>query len=66
MVHITRWYEKRYEMKSVEDLIAIGTIGLIKGVSTYNYNLRTEFTEYITKYIKLEIENFIKKYNNEV
>ena len=45
---------KRYYsgMKEQEDLISIGTIGLIKAASTYDYNKGTRFATYASRCIE--------------
>lgn len=49
---IKRFYSNQ---KDQEDLISIGTIGLIKAVSTYDYQKGTRFATYATKCIENEI-----------
>ncbi len=48
---------KKYYSSTTEqdDLISIGTIGLIKAVSTYNYNKGTRFATYASRCIENEI-----------
>lgn len=48
---------KKYDHKSndVDDLISIGTIGLIKGVDSYSYKHGTRLTTYAAKCIENEI-----------
>ncbi|NLT16127.1 MAG: RNA polymerase sporulation sigma factor SigK [Clostridiales bacterium] len=41
--------------KEIEDLISIGTIGLIKGVSTYDMNKGTQLATYVARCIENEI-----------
>lgn len=41
--------------KETEDLISIGTIGLIKGVSTYNMDKGTQLATYVARCIENEI-----------
>jgi RNA polymerase sporulation-specific sigma factor len=62
---------KKYESKDIssDDLISIGTIGLIKGVDSYDPNKNIKITTYIAKCAENEILMYFrssKKYNNEV
>jgi len=55
--------------KEIDDLISIGTIGLIKAISTYNREKKTRLATYAAKCIENEILMTIrasKKNNNEV
>ncbi|MCL1914207.1 MAG: RNA polymerase sporulation sigma factor SigK [Eubacteriaceae bacterium] len=53
VVHIT----KKYSACSIsqEDLLSIGTIGLIKGINTYNIEKGSKFASYVAKCIDNEI-----------
>lgn len=62
---------KKYANSNVEqdDLISIGSIGLIKGINTYNSEKAIKLSTYISKCIDNEILMYfrsIKKQNNEV
>ena len=62
---------KKYEGKDVnsDDLISIGTIGLIKGVDSYDTNKNIKITTYIAKCAENEILMYFrsnKKFNMEV
>ena len=62
---------KKYANSNVEqdDLISIGSIGLIKGINTYNPEKSIKLSTYISKCIDNEILMYfrsIKKRNNEV
>ena len=62
---------KKYETKSIssDDLISIGTIGLIKGIDSYNKNKGVKLTTYAAKCAENEILMYFrsnKKYNNTV
>ena len=48
---------KRFDVKDVDtdDLISIGTIGLIKGIDTYKNNKKTKITTYAARCIQNEI-----------
>lgn len=53
---------KKFENKNTEtdDLISIGTIGLIKGIDSYKNNLKTKITTYAARCIENEILMFYR------
>ncbi len=53
VAHIVKKYEKRQE--DVDDLISIGTIGLIKGIDTFSNKHDTRITTYCARCIENEI-----------
>ena len=53
VAHIVKKYDHRKE--DVDDLISIGTIGLIKGVDSYSHKHGTRLTTYAAKCIENEI-----------
>ncbi len=62
---------KKYENKSIsnDDLISIGTIGLIKGIDSYNKQKGVKLTTYAAKCAENEILMYFrsnKKYNNNI
>ena len=62
---------KKYEAKNIstDDLISIGTIGLIKGIDSYNKNKDVKLTTYAAKCAENEILMYFrsnKKHNNTV
>lgn len=62
---------KKYANSNVsqDDLISIGSIGLIKGINTYNSNKSIKLSTYTSKCIENEIRMYfrsLKKHNNEV
>ena len=62
---------KKYDPKKVDndDLISIGTIGLIKGVDTYKKNHNVKITTYCARCIDNEILMYFRKnnkYNNDI
>ena len=62
---------KRFDVKDVDtdDLISIGTIGLIKGIDTYKNNKKTKITTYAARCIQNEILMMVRsqrKFINEV
>lgn len=50
VAHIVKKYDHRID--DVDDLISIGTIGLIKGVDSYSYKHGTRLTTYVAKCIE--------------
>lgn len=54
---------KRYDVSSseMEDLISIGTIGLIKGVNTYKRDKNIKLVTYASRCIENEILMFLRK-----
>ena len=62
---------KKYETKdiSADDLISIGTIGLIKGIDSYSINKGVKLTTYAAKCAENEMLMYFrsnKKYNNNI
>ena len=62
---------KKYETKDIssDDLISIGTIGLIKGVDSFDESKNIKITTYIAKCAENEILMYFrssKKFNNEI
>ena len=62
---------KKYETKNIsaDDLISIGTIGLIKGIDSYKPGKGVKLTTYIAKCAENEILMYFrsnKKYNNNI
>ena len=62
---------KKYETKDIssDDLISIGTIGLIKGVDSYDVSKNIKITTYIAKCAENEILMYFrssKMFNNEI
>lgn len=62
---------KRFEGKNIstDDLISIGTIGLIKGIDSYNPEKKIKITTYIAKCAENEILMYFrsnKKYSNDI
>ena len=53
VAHIVKKYEHRSE--DVDDLISIGTVGLIKGVDSYSHKHGTRITTYCARCIENEI-----------
>lgn len=66
VAHIAKKYS---DEKNSEDLISVGTIGLIKGVNTYNPKKAKKLSTYIAKCVENEILMHLrsgKKYANEI
>lgn len=67
VAHIVKKFEtKNYDS---DDLISIGTIGLIKGIDSYSYEKATRITTYAAKCIENEILMYFrssKKYLNNL
>lgn len=65
VAHIVKKYDHKKE--EVDDLISIGTIGLIKGVDSYSYKHGTRLTTYVAKCIENEILMYYRsdKKNNK-
>ena len=59
VAHITKKYET--PNTSTDDLISIGTIGLIKGIDSYSLSHGTKITTYCAKCIENEILMYFKK-----
>ena len=60
---------KKYDAKDTDDLISIGTIGLIKGIDSFNSNKNIKLTTYCAKCIQNEILMYFrsnKKHVNDV
>lgn len=65
VAHIVKKYDHKKE--EVDDLISIGTIGLIKGVDSFSYKHGTRLTTYAAKCIENEILMYYRgdKKNNK-
>ena len=61
VAHIAKKYESKYV--SNDDLISIGTIGLIKGVDTYSSDKGVRITTYCAKCIENEILMYFRSNN---
>ena len=61
VAHIIKKYESKYI--SNDDLISIGTIGLIKGVDTYSLDKGVKITTYCAKCIENEILMYFRSNN---
>lgn len=55
---MTKFNETNYDKK---DLVAVGNIGLVKAINTYDLSKNVEFTTYATKCIDNEILIYIRK-----
>ena len=65
VAHIVKKYDNKNN--DVDDLISIGTIGLIKGIDSYSKNKSTKLTTYCAKCIENEILMYYRtnKKNNK-
>ena len=68
VAHIVKKYEAKNKDIDCDDLISIGTIGLIKAVDSYNLNKQTKITTYAARCIENEILMYFRsnKKNNNV
>ena len=67
VAHIVKKFETKY--KDTDDLISIGTIGLIKGIDSYDKSKKIKITTYVARCIENEILMYFrsnKKYINDV
>ena len=67
VAHIVKKFDVKDNMN--DDLISIGTIGLIKGIDTYKDNKKTKITTYAARCIQNEILMYFRanrKSNNDV
>lgn len=67
VAHIVKKFENKDN--NTDDLISIGTIGLIKGIDTYKQNKSTKITTYAARCVQNEILMFFrsnKKHQNDV
>ena len=67
VAHIVKKYSN-YQ-KDSEDLISIGTVGLIKGITTFKFNKGTKLATYIARCIENEILMHLrsnKKYSQDI
>jgi RNA polymerase sporulation-specific sigma factor len=67
VAHIAKKYTNAY--MDIDDLISIGTIGLIKGINSYNFEKKTQLSTYVAKCVENEMLMFMrssKKTKNEV
>ena len=67
VAHIAKKYTSIF--KDGDDAVSIGTIGLIKGISSYNFDKKTKLSTYISRCIENEILMAVrsgKKVQNEI
>lgn len=66
VAHVVKKYNKAAD---TDDLISVGSIGLIKGISTFEYGKGTQLATYVARCIENEILMLIrsnKKYKNTI
>ena len=61
VAHIAKKYDSKYT--DMDDLISIGTIGLIKGVDTFSPEKKVRITTYCARCIENEILMYFRKNN---
>ena len=61
VAHIAKKYDTK--LADTDDLISIGTIGLIKGVDTFSQNKNVKITTYCARCIENEILMYFRKNN---
>ena len=61
VAHIAKKYDSKYV--DMDDLISIGTIGLIKGVDTFSIDKNVKITTYCARCIENEILMYFRKNN---
>ena len=61
VAHIAKKYDSKYT--DMDDLISIGTIGLIKGVDTFSPDKKVRITTYCARCIENEILMYFRKNN---
>lgn len=59
VAHVAKKYQGTEE--DIEDLISIGTIGLLKAVSTFDYNYQNRFATYAIRCIENELLMYFRK-----
>lgn len=59
VAHVAKKYQN--EEEEMEDLISIGTIGLLKAVSTFDYNFQNRFATYAIRCIENELLMHFRK-----
>ena len=59
VAHVAKKYQN--EEDELEDLISIGTIGLLKAVSTFDYNYGNRFATYAIRCIENELLMYFRK-----
>ena len=59
VAHVAKKYQN--EEDEIEDLISIGTIGLLKAVSTFDYNYGNRFATYAIRCIENELLMYFRK-----
>lgn len=62
VAHIVKKFDKN--SNDTDDLISIGTIGLIKGIDSYNRSRATKITTYAARCVENEILMYFRKIKN--
>ena len=57
VAHIAKKYS---DEKNAEDIISIGTIGLIKGINTFSHNKKKKLSSYVSRCIENEVLMYLR------
>ena len=63
VAHIVKKYDSKYE---TDDLISIGTIGLIKGIDSFSKEKNVKLTTYVARCVENEILMFFRSNNKNL
>ena len=63
VAHIVKKYA---DENSSEDYISIGTIGLIKGIDTYDFEKKSKLSSYISKCIENEVRMVLRRKKRQI
>lgn len=63
VAHIVKKYENTFEDK--DDLLSIGTIGLIKGIDNFDYNSKNKVSTFCARCIENEILMYLRSNKNK-
>ncbi len=69
VAHISKKFNSNSNSHSNEDLISLGTVGLIKGINSFKADKKTKLSTYLSKCIQNEILmnlRITKKYKNDI
>ncbi len=69
VAHISKKFNYNSNSHSNEDLISLGTVGLIKGINSFKADKKTKLSTYLSKCIQNEILmnlRITKKYKNDI
>lgn len=69
VAHIVKKFSNGTYQKNSDDLISLGTVGLIKGVNSFKADKKTKLSTYLSKCIQNEVLmnlRITKKYKNDI